>query len=307
MITVKNLTKKFDSFKAVDGISFSVEKGEIVGLLGPNGAGKTTTMRMLTSFLSADAGSVKIDEIDIEKDPVAAQKKIGYLPENNPLYKNMQVAEFLELASQLHQIKEADKKEALDFAVKAVGIEKVYYRSIGELSKGYKQRVGIAAALIHRPEIIILDEPTEGLDPNQRAEIRQLIKDLSKEHTIIMSTHVMQEASAVCNRMLIINKGKIIADGKPEDLAKLSQKEMILNLEIEGEQIEEKLRALPKIKELKVISKQDKKIKLEIIPEADQSLEPLIAQKIWENRWIVWKLERQESNLEEIFQALTKE
>jgi len=307
MITVKNLTKKFNSFRVVDDISFSVEKGEIVGLLGPNGAGKTTTMRMLTGFLSADAGSIKIDKIDIEKDPVTAQKKIGYLPENNPLYKNMQVAEFLELASQLHQIKEADKKEALDFAVKAVGIEKVYYRSIGELSKGYKQRVGIAAALIHRPEIIILDEPTEGLDPNQRAEIRQLIKDLSKEHTIIMSTHVMQEASAVCNRMLIINKGKIIADGKPEDLAKLSQKEMILNLEIEGEQIEEKLRALPKIKELKVISEQDKKIKLEIIPEADQSLEPLIAQKIWENRWIVWKLERQESNLEEIFQALTKE
>jgi ABC-2 type transport system ATP-binding protein len=191
MITVKNLTKKFDSFKAVDDISFSVEKGEIVGLLGPNGAGKTTTMRMLTGFLSADAGSIKIDEIDIEKDPVTAQKKIGYLPENNPLYKNMQVAEFLELADQLHQIKEADKKEALDFAVKAVGIEKVYYRSIGELSKGYKQRVGIAAALIHRPEIIILDEPTECLDPNQRAEIRQLIKDLSKEHTIIMSTHVM--------------------------------------------------------------------------------------------------------------------
>ena len=204
-------------------------------------------------------------------------------------------------------IKEADKKEALDFVVKAVGIEKVYYRLIGELSKGYKQRVGIAAALIHRPEIIILDEPTEGLDPNQRAEIRQLIKDLSKEHTIIMSTHVMQEASVVCNRMLIINKGKIIADGRPEDLAKLSRKEMILNLEIEGEQIEEKLRALPKIKELKVISVQDKKIKLEIIPESDQSLEPLIAQKIWENRWIVWKLERQESNLEEIFQALTKE
>jgi ABC-2 type transport system ATP-binding protein len=248
MITVKNLTKKFDSFKAVDDISFSVEKGEIVGLLGPNGAGKTTTMRMLTGFLSADAGSIKIDEIDIEKDPVTAQERIGYLPENNPLYKNMQVAEFLELASQLHQIKEADKKEALDFVVKAVGIEKVYYRLIGELSKGYKQRVGIAAALIHRPEIIILDEPTEGLDPNQRAEIRQLIKDLSKEHTIIMSTHVMQEASVVCNRMLIINKGKIIADGRPEDLAKLSRKEMILNLEIEGEQIEEKLRALTKIK-----------------------------------------------------------
>lgn len=306
MIEVKNIVKKFGQTKAVNDVSFSIGKGEIIGLLGPNGAGKTTTMRILTGFLSSDSGSIKIDNIDIEKNPVEAQKKIGYLPENNPLYKNMQVAEFLDLAAQLHQISPNKKKEALDFAIKAVGIEEVYYAPINELSKGYKQRVGIAAALIHRPEIIILDEPTEGLDPNQRAEIRQLIKDLSKEHTIIMSTHVMQEASAVCSRMLIINKGKIIADGTPEQLSKLSQKECILALEIEGEKVKEELKSLANIKKIEIKNLQEKRFRIEIVPEDNIQIESIISQKIWENKWTIWKLEKQESNLEEIFQTLTK-
>lgn len=307
MIKVSNLTKRFGRTKAVDGVSFTVEKGEIVGFLGPNGAGKTTTMRILTGFLSGDGGSVMIDGIDIEKDPVLAQRKIGYLPENNPLYKNMQVAEFLDFAARLHQIKEEDKKECLDFAVKAVGIEKVYYRPIGELSKGYKQRVGIAAALIHRPEIIVLDEPTEGLDPNQRAEIRQLIKDLAKEHTIIMSTHVMQEASAVCNRMLIINKGKVIADGTPDDLVRMSQKEEILTVELEGEHVEKTMRSLKHIKSLEVKNMKGNRYSFIIHLEPNESIEPIISQRVWENKWTVWRLEKQQSNLEEIFQILTKE
>jgi len=307
MIEVKNLTKKFGQTVAVDDISFSIQKGEIIGLLGPNGAGKTTTMRILTGFLSSDSGSVKINGIDIEKNPVEAQKKIGYLPENNPLYKNMQVAEFLDLAASLHQIPKNKRKEALDFAVKSVNIEKVYYRPIGELSKGYKQRVGIAAALIHRPEIIILDEPTEGLDPNQRTEIRQLIKDLSKEHTIIMSTHVMQEASAVGSRMLIINKGKIIADGTPEQLSKLSKRENVLALELEGEKVEEELQSIKNVKKVEIKKLQEKKFRAEVIPETDVRIEPIVSQKIWENKWVVWKIERQESNLEEIFRDLTKE
>jgi len=307
MIEVKNLVKKFGRVKAVDDISFSIGKGEIIGLLGPNGAGKTTTMRILTGFLSSDSGLAKIDGVDIEKNPVKAQTKIGYLPENNPLYKNMQVAEFLDLAAQLHQISPDKKKEALDFVVKAVGIEKVYYNPIGELSKGYKQRVGIAAALIHRPEIIILDEPTEGLDPNQRTEIRQLIKELSKEHTIIMSTHVMQEASAVCNRMLIINKGKIIADGTPEQLSKLSKRENVLALELEGEKVEEELQSIKNVKKVEIKKLQENKFRAEVIPETDVRIEPIVSQKIWENKWVVWKMERQESNLEEIFRDLTKE
>lgn len=307
MIKVENLTKKFGQVKAVDNISFSIKKGEVIGFLGPNGAGKTTTMRVLTGFLSGDKGMVRIDGIDIEKEAVRAQKKIGYLPENNPLYKNMQVAEFLDLAANLHQIPASDKKEALDFVVRAVGIEKVYYSPIGELSKGYKQRVGIAAALIHRPEIIILDEPTEGLDPNQRKEIRQLIRDLSKEHTIVMSTHVMQEASAVCSRMLIINRGKIIADGTPEQLSQLSQKESIFIFEAEGKNLKEELQLIKQIKKMEIQKIKDNRFMFEISSEHNEDLELIISQKIWENKWIVWKLEKRESNLEEIFQDLTKE
>lgn len=306
MLEVKNLSKKFNRTIAVDDISFSIEKGQIVGLLGPNGAGKTTTMRLLTGFLSADKGQIKINGIDIEKNTIEAQKKIGYLPENNPLYKNMQVAEFLDLAASLHQIPRKKRKKSLDFVVKSTGIEKVYYRPIGELSKGYKQRVGLAAALIHRPEIIIFDEPTEGLDPNQRAEIRQLIKELSKEHTILMSTHVMQEASAVCHRMLIIDKGKIIADGTSEQLSRLSRKERVLTLEIEGEKVEEQLRSLENAKRIEIKKIGEKKFNIEIVSQQDFAVEPLISRKVWENKWIVWKLEKEESNLEEIFHALTK-
>lgn len=307
MIKVKNLTKRFGNVKAVDGISFSVEKGEIVGLLGPNGAGKTTTMRILTGFLASDKGLVEIGGLNIENNPVAVQKKIGYLPENNPLYKNMQVAEFLDLAARLHNISESEKKEALDFVVKSVGIEKVYYRPIEELSKGYKQRVGIAAALIHKPEIIILDEPTEGLDPNQRAEIRQLIKELAKEHTIIMSTHVMQEASSVCNRMLIINKGKVIADGTAEELSKMSQNEKVLLLDIEGDQVEEKIRRLEHVKKIEVKERKDRRVVIEAVTNYEGEIRPALSRLTWESRWIIWKLEEQEYKLEEIFQILTKE
>jgi ABC-2 type transport system ATP-binding protein len=306
MIKVENLTKKFGSVKAVDDLSFEIHSGEVLGFLGPNGAGKTTTMRMLTGFLSSDKGKIVIDGVDIEKDPIAAQKKIGYLPENNPLYKNMQVAEFLDLAASLHQIPVEKKAEAFDFVVKAVGIEKVFYRPIGELSKGYKQRVGIAAALIHKPQIIIMDEPTEGLDPNQRAEIRQLIKDLAKEHTIILSTHVMQEASAVCSRLLIISQGKLVADGTADDLSKLSQKERVLNFDLEGREIEARLSILAHLRKLEVTKKENERVEGKLILEEGHTAQKDIAKLTWENHWIIWNLHEQEQKLEEIFQVLTK-
>lgn len=306
MIKVTNLTKKFGSVKAVDDLSFEIHSGEVLGFLGPNGAGKTTTMRMLTGFLSADKGKITIDGVDIEKDPIAAQKKIGYLPENNPLYKNMQVAEFLDLAASLHQIPKEKKAEALDFVVKAVAIEKVYYRPIGELSKGYRQRVGIAAALIHKPQIIIMDEPTEGLDPNQRGEIRQLIKDLAKEHTIILSTHVMQEASAVCSRLLIINQGKLVADGTANDLSRLSQKEKILYFDLEGKEVESRLRSLAHVRTLEVEKKENDRLQGKLILEEGHEAQKDIARLTWENHWVVWNLHEEEQRLEEIFQVLTK-
>ena len=307
MIEVKNVSKNFGRVKAVDNLSFSINPGEVVGFLGPNGAGKTTMMRILTGFLSSDRGTVTIDGIDIEKDPISVQKKIGYLPENNPLYKNMQAGEFLRLAAELHQISGKKLEKALDFAVKAVNIEKVFYRPISELSKGYKQRVGIAAALLHRPKVIILDEPTEGLDPNQRAEIRQLIKDLAKNHTIIMSTHVMQEASAVCGRMLIINKGKLAADGTAEELSQISQEKKVVSLEMEGENIENTFQNLDGVEKTEIKKKEGNRVELDVFVKKDKEIRPAVSRLSWENRWIIWKLEEKGEKLEDIFRSLTKE
>lgn len=306
MISVQRVTKRFGRAKALDEVSFSVNSGEVVGFLGPNGAGKTTMMRILTGFLSADRGSVLIDDIDVEKDPIAAQKKIGYLPESNPLYKNMQVAEFLDLSARLHQIPAGDRSSALDFAVESVGIGDVYYRPIGELSKGYRQRVGIAAALIHQPDIIVLDEPTEGLDPNQRTDMRRLIQELAKKHTVIVSTHVMQEASAISTRLLIINRGKIVADGTPDELSRASKKESMLTLEVEGDGIESALAAISSVSHSDVKQKDGKRMTLEISTQGGADIRPELSRLIWERKWIVWKLEEREYQLEEIFQALTK-
>ena len=195
MLTVQRLTKSFGSTKAVDDLSFSIAAGEIVGFLGPNGAGKTTTMRLIAGYLSPDSGKILIDNKPVGEEGSDARRHIGYLPENNPLYRDMLVSEFLTLSADLKGIPSEKRAEAFDFAVRAVDIGDVYYRPVGELSKGYKQRVGMAVALLHRPSILILDEPTEGLDPNQRTEIRTLIKSLAKDRTILLSTHVMQEAT----------------------------------------------------------------------------------------------------------------
>ncbi len=307
MITLKNVTKYFGRVKAVNDLSFSVDSGEVIGFLGPNGAGKTTTLRMMTGFLAPDKGSISIDGIDIEKDPVAAQKKIGYLPENNPLYKNMQVAEFLDLAARLHQIPRSECASATDFVVHAVGIEKMYYRPISELSKGFRQRTGIAAALIHRPEIIIMDEPTEGLDPNQRGDIRELIKDLAKKHTVIMSTHVMQEASAVCSRLLILNKGKLIADGTASELSAGAEGKRVISVDIEGDGVEVELKNLVETDRITVKKKGSNRFSATLSLDREKEIRPDISRLAWQRRWIVWDMHEEERKLEDIFQTLTKE
>lgn len=305
MIKVDNISKSFGFVKAVDDISFKVDQGEIVGFLGPNGAGKTTTMRMLTGFLAPDKGNIEIENISVKADPTSAQKFIGYLPENNPLYPEMQIHELLGLAAELQNIPKAKRKEALDFVVSSVGLESVYYRPIGELSKGFKQRVGIATALIHQPKIIVMDEPTEGLDPNQRTEIRALIKKLAKDHTIILSTHVMQEASAVCNRMLIINKGKIVADGTTEELSRASKKEKTFQVEIEGTNSESALRELKNIQTIDISPSNGSRISATIHTENNVDLQPEISRLAKQHDWIIWKINEQEFKLEDIFQKLT--
>ncbi len=209
-ITVNNLTKIYGAQKAVDDISFTVNKGEIVGFLGPNGAGKSTTMKMITGYLTASAGSATVCGLTVIENSNETQKKIGYLPEANPLYFDMYVREYLDFVSNIHTIK--NKKDKIEEVIKTVGLTVEANKKIGQLSKGYKQRVGLAAALIHDPEVLILDEPTSGLDPNQIVEIREVIKKLGQNKTVLFSSHILQEVQAICNRVIIINKGKIVAD-----------------------------------------------------------------------------------------------
>jgi ABC-2 type transport system ATP-binding protein len=215
-IEVSQLTKKYGQQVAVNKLSFKVAPGEIVGFLGPNGAGKSTTMKMVTGFLRPDAGSAIICGSDVKKDPVSVKKQIGYLPENNPLYTDLFVREYLGFVAELHHLK--NKKEAVEQAIQKVGLTPEANKKITQLSKGYKQRVGLAAALIHNPNVLILDEPTSGLDPNQILEIREVIKQEGKNKTVIFSSHIMQEVQAICDRVIIINKGNLVKDSKISEL-----------------------------------------------------------------------------------------
>ncbi len=237
MIEIKNLSKRYGDNIAVDNISFTVEKGEILGFLGPNGAGKSTTMNIITGYISSNEGSVTIGGYDILEDPIEAKKKIGYLPELPPLYMDMTVIEYLKFVYDLKKIN-LDKDAHINEVMDLVGIIDVKKRLIKNLSKGYKQRVGIAQAILGGPEILILDEPTIGLDPKQIIEIRNLIKELGKEHTVILSSHILPEISAVCERVIIINKGKIVAVDTPENLSKRLSNENKILVRIAGEQAE---------------------------------------------------------------------
>lgn len=305
MIHVKHLTKSFKDVKAVRDLSFDIERGEIVGLLGPNGAGKTTSMRLMTGFLAPDSGSVSIDGMLVTEQATDIQKHIGYLPENNPLYKEMLVSELLQFSAETKKIPKHEQAAAFDFAVSSVGIGDVFYRKIGELSKGYKQRVGLAVALLHKPKILILDEPTEGLDPNQRTDIRSLIKNLAKDRTILISTHVMQEASAICSRMLIINKGKLIADGTPEGLSRTLRRGHCILGEFEGAGVEDKLRSLPHIEDIQIEKTDQGRVRARITTKELVELQPQISKFARENSWIIWKITEEEKSLEDIFHVLT--
>jgi ABC-2 type transport system ATP-binding protein len=227
-ITVKNLSKVYGTQKAVDDISFTIQKGEIVGFLGPNGAGKSTTMKIIAGYLAATAGQTKVCNLEVNENSIVTKKMIGYLPEANPLYPDMYVREYLDFMANVHTV--IQKKEKIEEIIKTVGLTVEANKKIGQLSKGYKQRVGLAAALIHNPEVLILDEPTSGLDPNQIVEIRELIKQLGAQKTVLFSSHILPEIQAVCNRVIIINKGKIVAD---DLLHNLTSKKQVNTLTLE--------------------------------------------------------------------------
>ncbi len=232
-ITVENLTRKYGIQKAVDNISFHVRTGEVLGFLGPNGAGKTTTMKIITGLLAPNNGDVTVGNHSVTKHPEEVKKLIGYLPENNPLYPDMGVIDYLAYSARLQGIEEQKIKPRIKEMIRLCGLGVEKHKQIGELSKGYRQRVGLAQAMIHDPKVLILDEPTTGLDPNQIVEIRKLIKELGREKTVILSTHILPEVEATCDRILIINKGKIVADGTPDTLRKQATGRELLRVKIE--------------------------------------------------------------------------
>lgn len=228
-IEVRNLVKIYGEQKAVNNISFALAKGEIVGFLGPNGAGKSTTMKILTGYLTATSGDAKVCGIDVSADPIGVKKRVGYLPESNPLYNDMYVKEYLHFIADVHKV--LHKESAVRSVIELVGLTPEYKKKIGQLSKGYKQRVGLAAALVHDPEVLILDEPTTGLDPNQIGEIREVIKLQGKNKTVLFSSHILQEVEAVCNRVVIINKGQLVADDTVNNLQSVKNDQHVVSVE----------------------------------------------------------------------------
>lgn len=304
MLKLENVTKKFKNITAVDQISFSADKGEVIGLLGPNGAGKTTTMRLITSYLSPTQGRILVEEKDVAKEPSFTKKRIGYLPEGNPLYKELKTLEMLELTAQLKEINLTN--ENLKKIICSAGLAQVLDRPVGELSKGYRQRLGLACALLGDPEILILDEPTEGLDPNQRHEIRQLIKAIGKNRTVLLSTHVMEEVEAICQRVIIINKGKIISDGSLSQLKSQTHGNSLLHLTI-GHQAEiGQIREINGVKEVKEKSSEQEKKILEIAVEATHPIQPELTRLAGQHGWTIWELTEQKASLEEVFRELTR-
>jgi ABC-2 type transport system ATP-binding protein len=247
-IVVENISKNYGAQKALDNISFSIKRGEIVGFLGPNGAGKSTLMKILTTYLKSDSGNAIVNEYDVVLDQKKVQKSIGYLPEHNPLYLDLYVREYLAFNADLHKV----AKSRIDEVITLTGLTPECHKKIGELSKGYRQRVGLATALLHNPDVLILDEPTTGLDPNQLVEIRNLIKNIGKNKTVFLSTHIMQEVEAICDRVIIIDKGKIVTDKKLTNLVS-DKTEQIIVVEFDKQVTEELFGSLPNLKSIKNI------------------------------------------------------
>ncbi|MBI5183654.1 MAG: ATP-binding cassette domain-containing protein [Nitrospinae bacterium] len=309
MIRVSNLTKRYGTNIAVDSISFGIRKGEIVGFLGPNGAGKTTTMRILTSFLAPDEGTAVVAGFDVLKEPLEVRKRIGYLPENAPLYLDMGVFDYLNFIAEIRDIPRGERGMRIKNIADICGLDKnVQKRYIYELSKGYRQRVCLAQALIHDPDILILDEPTIGLDPNQIIEIRQLIKEIGIEKTVILSSHILSEVSATCGRVLIINQGKIIASGTPEELSnKTRGKEKVyINLKGEKEAIETKLHSMSGITSFRITEEDGGELlRYEIESDGDANLNEALFHMAVDNRWVITELRKERASLEDVFLQLT--
>jgi len=309
MIEVKNLVKQYGNNFAVDDISFKVNQGDILGFLGPNGAGKSTTMNIITGYLSATSGTVTIEGVDIMEDPLAAKSKVGYLPEHPPLYLDMTVKEYLGF---VYELKKATQPRAshIDEICELVRISDVYKRPIKNLSKGYKQRVGIAQAMIGNPQVLILDEPTVGLDPKQIIEIRTLIKELGERHTVILSSHILPEVQAVCDRIIVINKGRLVADDTPDNLSKNLSSDHKLLLRVDGPSadVERLLKKIPGMLTVNVLGEREPGVfEYNVEGEPNRDLRREVFKRLSERQWAILGMRSSEMTLEDIFLQLTSD
>ncbi len=307
MIEVANLSKNYGPTQAVDGVSFRIEKGDVVGFLGPNGAGKSTTMKILTCFIPATGGTASIAGYNVDQHPEEVKKRIGYLPENNPLYMDMGVLEYLGFIAAMRSIPRHQQRAKIKQVVDICGLGSIIAKDIGELSKGFRQRLGLAQALIHDPEILILDEPTIGLDPHQIIEIRNLIKSIGKEKTVILSSHILPEVSATCDRVLIMNKGKIVGSGTPQELATMAHGGHTVIAAVRGpaDAIQETLGGLDNVNEIKNLGEIDGISRFELFTGAAQELSEQVFFAAAENGWSLTELSHKTVNLEDVFLDLT--
>jgi ABC-2 type transport system ATP-binding protein len=307
MLETKDLNKKFGDVHAVKNLNFEVKKGEILGFLGTNGAGKTTTMRMITCFIPPTSGSIKVDGIDTRDNDLAVREKIGYLPESTPLYNDMQVEEYLRFVGEVRGVRGAKLTSRIGDLFGVCGLSKMARRQIGKLSKGYRQRVGLAQALITDPPLLILDEPTSGLDPNQIIEIRNLIKNMGKEKTVIYCSHILSEVSATCNYIVIINQGAIVASGTAEELTSTMKKEnrYILRVKADRGALETKLKGLPGVGRIGV-TPSGEWLDAVVVAQGSQDIGEQLYKCVFENGWSLAELKRESASLEDVFTQLTR-
>ena len=309
MIQVENLTKAFGSKLAVDGISFGVERGEVLGFLGPNGAGKSTTMKMITGFIPPSDGKIRVGGYDILADPIPARRLIGYLPENAPVYADMSVEGFLGFCAELNGLRGSEKKKAIHRAAEMCFIESVLHQSVDTLSKGFRHRTCFAQAIIHDPDILILDEPTDGLDPNQKHEIRNLIRRMGERKAIIFSTHILEEVEAVCSRAIIIDRGQIVANGTPEELKQKSESGGAVLVAVSGTtagQLMERFSNMPNARKTTIVKEENNEVWARIYPAAHSRNGELVRSVLTAvNGWKVEELRTEEGRLDEVFRTIT--
>ena len=303
-VVVENLTKIYGSQLALDQVSFQVGKGEILGLLGPNGAGKSTTMKIITGYLLASSGRAEVCGIDVVKDPLAIKRKIGYLPEHNPLYLDMYIREYLDFTGGIYGLSSSQRSKRIEELIELTGLTAERKKKIGQLSKGYRQRVGLAQALIHDPEALILDEPTTGLDPNQIVEIRNLISEIGKQKTVILSTHIMQEVNAICNRVVIINRGKIVADKPIKELNQTLSSDPVLRVRFKEKYDFRWIKLLEGVQNFR--SEGDSLLFITLSPKLEEEVRVKLFTEAAAKGQIITEIEKIETSLEEVFQSLTR-